>query len=69
MSFLRAAANFANSVAESAARYQMQQADDTPQTSSSSRRRTIRKKESECTPCAAMANVDAVRRDLGFKTK
>jgi hypothetical protein len=28
-----------------------------------------RKKKDECTPCAAMADVDAARKKLGFSTK
>jgi hypothetical protein len=64
MSFLVGALKFAESLAETAANYQMQQQSQQVQTKG----RTARRSQG-CTPCAAMASVDQTRKQLGFKVK
>lgn len=66
MSFFRILEGFANGVAQSVAIKQVQQGESSSGTGRKLKRRA---NQEECTPCAAMAEVDNMRRSLGYKVK
>lgn len=69
MSFFQFLEHAVNGVATSVALKQAQGADASPAAAPNGGRKLKRKSKESCTPCAAMGDVDNMRKTLGFSSK